>query len=59
MSRRVSRPAVWVGFTREQHLRVDVLRRYPNKLVCRVTEPGEYFGQVCDLHPGDVVEAGR
>lgn len=53
-----TRPGVWVGMFRDQHLRVNIVRRYPNRLVCRVTEPGEYQGQVCDFHPADVIEGG-
>lgn len=55
----MNRPGVWVGLHRDKHLRVNILRRYPTRLVCRVVEPGEFLGVVCDLHPADVIEAGR
>lgn len=52
----MNRPAVWVGLHRDQRLRVNVVRKYSNRWVCRVTEPGEWFGRTFDFHPADVVE---
>ena len=43
----------------EQHLRVEILRSYKYRVRCRVVEPGQYQGQVCDFHPADVAEVGR
>ena len=55
MSRRIPRPAVWVGMTGTEHVRVDVVRRYSTRLVCRVVEPGHpHAGSVQDFHPADV-----
>lgn len=51
----MNRRAVWVGLHGEQRVAVDVLRRYSNRVVCRVVEPGhESNGVVCDFHPADV-----
>ena len=38
----MNRPGFWVGLHRDKRLRVDILRRYPTRLVCRVVEPGEF-----------------
>lgn len=52
----MNRPAVWVGLHRDQHLRVNIERKYSNRWVCRVTDPGQWLGQTFDFVPDDVVE---
>lgn len=51
----MSRRPAWVGIEGDQRFAVDVMRRYPSRVVCRIVEPGHPDnGVVRDFHPGDL-----